>query len=65
MLANIRFKTIKVNQIQNSSGIFYGQNTPVYWQHTGKISEGFGKVAGKWNKISRNYTRVARSKEGS
>ncbi|EAR68043.1 MULTISPECIES: hypothetical protein [Bacillus] len=65
MLANIRFKTIKVNQIQNSSGIFYGQNTPVYWQHTGKISEGFGKVAGKGNKISRNYTRVARSKEGS
>lgn len=64
-MANIRFKTIKVNQIQNSSGIFYGQNTPVYWQHTGKISEGFGKVAGKGNKISRNYTLVARSKEGS
>ncbi|MGD6857877.1 hypothetical protein [Bacillus infantis] len=65
MLTTVQFKTLTVNQIKNSSGIFYGQNTPVYWQHTGKISEGFGKVAGKGNKISRNYTRVAQSREGS
>jgi hypothetical protein len=65
MLANIRFKTLKVNQIKNNSGIFYGQNTPVYWQHTGKNSEGFGKVAGKGNLISRNFTRAERSREES
>jgi hypothetical protein len=63
MLAEIRFKTLNVNQIKNSSGIFYGLNTPVYWQHTGRVSEGFGKVAGKGNMISRNITKVARKED--
>jgi hypothetical protein len=62
MMADIQFKTLKVDQIKNSSGIFSGQNAPYNWNHTGKTSEGFGKVAGNGNVISRNFSSVSSSK---
>ena len=57
-MVNIEYHSIKVNRIQNSSGLFYGVNMQYKWNHKGRISDGFGRVIGDSNKISNNTTIV-------
>lgn len=57
-MVNIRYQSIKVNRIQNSSGLFYGMNIQYKWHHKGRISDGFGRVIGHSNKILNNTTVV-------
>lgn len=55
-MSNIHYHSIKVNKIQNSSGLFYGVNIQYKWSHKSRISDGFGKVVGDSNKILNNTT---------
>ncbi|MBM7703432.1 hypothetical protein [Metabacillus iocasae] len=61
-MATIHYKSIKVNTIQNSSGLFYGINVQYQWYHQGRHSEGFGRINGHSNKIVNN-TSVAKTGE--
>ncbi|MTH54641.1 hypothetical protein GKZ89_14650 [Bacillus mangrovi] len=63
-MANISFKSIYVNVIQNSSGVFYGENLQLKWKNRTKLQEGFGKISGNGNLISNNLTasEIARIK---
>lgn len=62
-MANIHYHSIKVNKIQNSSGLFYGVNIQYKWNHKSRISDGFGKVVGDSNKILNNTTVTKISKK--
>ncbi len=55
-MSNIHYHSIKVNKIQNSSGLFYGVNIQYKWSHKSQISDGFGKIVGHSNKILNNTT---------
>jgi len=57
-MAKIHYETIKVNVLQNSSGLFYGVNIQYRWKNKARISDGFGKVTGHSNSISNNTTMV-------
>ncbi|AYE51632.1 hypothetical protein ABEW33_16100 [Priestia megaterium] len=62
-MTNIHYQSIKVNKIQNSSGLFYGVNIQYKWNHKSRISDGFGKIIGDSNKISNNTTVAKISKK--
>lgn len=62
-MTNIHYQSIKVNKIQNSSGLFYGVNIQYKWNHKSRISDGFGKIVGDSNKISNNTTVAKISKK--
>ncbi|MFC3885557.1 hypothetical protein ACFOU2_19615 [Bacillus songklensis] len=57
-MVNIQYHSIKVNKVQNSSGLFYGVNIQYKWSNKGRISDGFGRVMGHSNKILNNTTIV-------
>lgn len=59
-MPKIKYESLNVNLIQNSSGIFYGVNVQYRWNHKARMSEGFGKVHGNGNQISHN-TSVLKS----
>ncbi|MGD6818064.1 hypothetical protein [Metabacillus sp. 84] len=55
-MPKIHFKSISVKLIQNSSGVFYGENIQYKWRNKSKSYEGFGRISGSSNKISNNLT---------
>ncbi len=57
-MVNIQYHSIKVNKIQNSSGLFYGVNIQYKWNNKCQNSDGFGRVMGDSNKILNNTTIV-------
>jgi len=44
--ANVLFRTLQVNVVENTSGIFIGTNQAIGWRSYGKTNEGFGKWSG-------------------
>lgn len=62
-MTNIHYQSIKVNKIQNSSGLFYGVSIQYKWNHKSQISDGFGKIVGDSNKILNNTTVTKISKK--
>ncbi|TDL83371.1 hypothetical protein E2R53_00610 [Peribacillus frigoritolerans] len=55
-MAKIYFQSVHVNQIQNSSGLFYGENFQYKWTNKSRMHEGFGRIRGNSNKIHHNIT---------
>lgn len=42
---------LNVDNINHTSGLFYGQNIQCNWSHSEKVNEGFGEVSGERNII--------------
>jgi hypothetical protein len=40
---------LHVNNVNDTSGLFYGQNVQYNWKNSEKINEGFGELSGKDN----------------
>ncbi|WP_078433568.1 hypothetical protein [Metabacillus halosaccharovorans] len=55
-MVKVQYKSISVQHITNSSGVFFGDNVQYRWRVQKKTSEGFGNVMGSGNKIKRNTT---------
>lgn len=55
-MVKVQYKSINVQHILNSSGIFFGDNIQYSWQVQKKTSAGFGQVKGNGNKINKNST---------
>ncbi|WP_338780749.1 hypothetical protein [Metabacillus sp. FJAT-52054] len=55
-MPKIDFQSVTVKLIQNSSGLFYGQNLQYKWKNKSRVYEGFGRVSGNSNKIFNNVT---------
>ena len=57
----IEYDAIRVNRVQNSSGLFYGVNIQYGWNHKSRVSDGFGKVSGHYNRILKNTSAIRES----
>lgn len=55
-MVKIQYKSIRVQHITSSSGVFFGDNVQYHWRVQKKTSEGFGNVKGSGNIINRNTT---------
>ncbi|AZB42164.1 hypothetical protein CEF21_07600 [Bacillus sp. FJAT-42376] len=55
-MPKIHFQSVNVKRIQNSSGLFYGENIQYKWKNRSGVYEGFGRVSGNGNKIYNNIT---------
>ncbi|WP_226530403.1 hypothetical protein [Metabacillus niabensis] len=55
-MVKVQYKSISVQHITNSSGVFFGDNVQYRWRVQKKTSKGFGDVKGSGNKIIRNTT---------
>ncbi|KKB75516.1 MULTISPECIES: hypothetical protein [Bacillus] len=53
-MTSIKYGSLKVNAIRNSSGIFVGTNMLKGRKSESFIREGFGSVRGKHNKVREN-----------
>lgn len=56
MMVKVQYKSISVQHITNSSGVFFGGNVQYRWKVQKKTSAGFGNVKGNGNEIKRNTT---------
>ncbi|MBU9712319.1 hypothetical protein [Evansella tamaricis] len=52
----INVKSISINQVSGSSGVFSGRNTHIGWKSSSKQNEGFGKVEGQDNLAENNMS---------
>ncbi|OCL26258.1 hypothetical protein U472_09615 [Orenia metallireducens] len=52
-MARIRFKNLKIENINNSSGIFSGDNLQVKWKSYVQQSSGYGELQGNFNKVDK------------
>lgn len=57
-MAKIKIENLDINEIQNSSGVLSGKNTPVNWKNINKSTDGFGKIEGNKNKIFKNLSVI-------
>ncbi|MDQ0253591.1 DUF917 family protein [Evansella vedderi] len=55
MGTKISFKSLSINQVSSSSGVFSGRNKHIGWKSSSKLNEGFGKIDGQDNIVENNY----------
>ncbi|OCA85900.1 hypothetical protein A8F94_13695 [Bacillus sp. FJAT-27225] len=60
----IRYKGLKINRIQSSSGLFIGTNIQNGRISRNEINEGFGSINGPGSKVSNNHTLFRHDNKG-
>ena len=60
-MTSIKYKSIKIDKIQESSGLFIGTNIQKGRIQESIINEGFGTIKGKKNKVKGNVGVVKKS----
>ena len=50
-MVRIKFQSIDISSVSNTSGVFSGENRQVGWKDNSKKNEGFGKLSGSGNKL--------------
>ncbi|MEK5213814.1 hypothetical protein NYE56_20640 [Bacillus sp. FSL R5-0603] len=60
-MASIKYGSLRVNHLRNSSGLFVGTNVQKGRKSETFINEGFGAIKGKHNKIKGNAGAVEKS----
>ncbi|MBM7624454.1 hypothetical protein [Sporohalobacter salinus] len=57
----IKVKELKIGEINNSSGMFSGDNLQVKWNAFAKSNEGYGILDGNYNKLSNTKSIIIKS----
>jgi hypothetical protein len=61
MMVRITFDSLKIDEITNSSGVFYGDNIEANWKAFLISNEGYGELDGDYNKSSYNSSFIIKT----
>lgn len=53
-MTSIKYGSLKINELNNSSGLFVGTNIIKGRKNEAVVNEGFGTIKGKKNKVQSN-----------
>ncbi|RIW30430.1 hypothetical protein D3H55_16990 [Bacillus salacetis] len=59
-MANIKFRSLRIDIISNVAGLYHGENFQVNWKKDSKKNEGAGAVTGNSNRLDKNQTVVVK-----